>query len=368
MLNWDLVHNLECKWFWNQQKRKISSLFCPVSQSLWLNRQQEYFSFAAGTYMEAVLHQLQFSLSITGPICLMLILGVVFKRIGLINDNFIEVGSKLVFQVTLPAMLFVSIVASEHDFSAASGFVNFGVIASISFFIFTYLSVKLLFKASPDQGVLIQGGFRANTGIIGIAYVANAYGSQGVALAALYVAVTTFLYNVQAVICLSPKGATSVPQAAKMMGRTLTRNPLIISIVLGMAFYLLSIPVPNVVIDAGDYLSKMTLPLALLCTGGSLDFSLMRKEKGPSWFASSYKLIVAPVMITIGAYLVGFRGIELGILFFMNASPVAAASYVMARSMGGNATLAANIIALTTVLSTITCTLGILFLKFYDLI
>ncbi|TBT68166.1 AEC family transporter, partial [Vibrio parahaemolyticus] len=155
---------------------------------------------------------------------------------------------------------------------------------------------------------------------------------------------------------------------AKMMGRTLTKNPLIISIVLGMLFYLLSIPVPNVVIDAGNYLSKMTLPLALLCTGGSLDFSLMRKEKGPSWFASSYKLIVAPVFITLGAYFVGFRGIELGILFFMNASPVAAASYVMARSMGGNAVLAANIIALTTVLSTVTCTFGIVVLKSYGLI
>lgn len=66
--------------------------------------------------MDSVLHQLQFSLSITGPICLMLVLGVIFKRFGLINDNFIEIGSKLVFKVTLPAMLFVSIVASEHDF------------------------------------------------------------------------------------------------------------------------------------------------------------------------------------------------------------------------------------------------------------
>ncbi len=75
-----------------------------------------------------------------------------------------------------------------------------------------------------------------------------------------------------------------------------------------------------------------------------------------------------PIVITTGAYLVGFRGIELGILFFMNASPVAAASYVMARSMGGNSVLAANIIALTTVLSTITCTLGIVILKSYNLI
>ncbi|GAK82850.1 transporter [Vibrio ponticus] len=52
----------------------------------------------------------------------------------------------------------------------------------------------------------------------------------------------------------------------------------------------------------------------------------------------------------------------------MNASPVAAASYVMARSMGGNATLAANIIASTTVLSTFTCTLGVLMLLSLGLI
>ncbi|BDR13963.1 AEC family transporter [Vibrio sp. STUT-A11] len=318
--------------------------------------------------MDSVLHQLQFSLSITGPICLMLVLGVVFKRIGLIDNNFIDVGSKLVFKVTLPAMLFISIVSSEHDFAAASHFVNFGVIASISFFVFTYLSVKFLFPSSPDQGVLIQGGYRANTGIIGLAYVSSAYGQQGVALAALYVAVTTFIYNVQAVICLSPKGATSVSQAAKLMIRTLTKNPLIIAIVVGMLFYILSIPVPQIAIDAGSYLSKMTLPLALLCTGGSLNLRLMRQEKGPSWFASSYKLLVAPAVITIVAYLFGFRGVELGILFFMNASPVAAASYVMARSMGGNSVLAANIIAMTTVLSAFTCTLGIIVLNSLQLI
>ncbi len=318
--------------------------------------------------MDSVLHQLQFSLSITGSICLMLVLGVIFKRINLIDAHFIDVGSKLVFKVTLPAMLFISIISSEHDFSAASSFIKYGIVASISFFIFTYASVKLIFPSSADQGVLIQGGFRANTGIIGIAYVASAYGSEGVALAALYVAVTTFIYNVQAVICLSPKGATSVAQAAKLMLTTLTKNPLIIAILLGVAFYLLAIPVPQIAIEAGNYLAKMTLPLALLCTGGSLNFSLMRKEKGASWFASSYKLIVAPFAITSGAYLFGFRGVELGILFFMNASPVAAASYVMARSMGGNAVLAANIIALTTVLSTLTCTLGIIVLNSFGLI
>lgn len=312
--------------------------------------------------MDVVLTQLEFSLSITGPICLMLILGVFFKRIGLINDNFSEVGSKLVFQVTLPAMLFISIITTEHNFSIASRFINFGVLASFAFFIFTYLSVKTFFSSSSDQGVIIQGGFRSNTGIIGIAYVANAYGAEGIALAALYVAAITFLYNVQAVICLSPKGSVSGLKAAKLMVQTLRKNPLIISILLGLVCYLLSIPVPDMVIDAGNYLAKMTLPLALLCTGASLNLSALKQEQSATWFASLYKLIVGPFLITYGAYLLDFRNMELAILFFMNASPVAAASYVMARSMGGNATLAANIIAATTVLSTLTCTAGVVIL------
>lgn len=318
--------------------------------------------------MDLLIEQLLFSISITGPICLLIILGVVFKRIGLINDNFIEVASKLVFKVTLPTMLFLSIVTSEHDFASAKQFLTFGVIASVTFFLFSYFSVGTFFKKSADRGVIIQGSFRANTGIIGIAYVANAYGERGIALAALYVAITTFIYNVQAVICLTPKGADSGTSAGKIMLTTLTKNPLIIAILLGLLVYLLSIPVPTIVVDAGNYFATMTLPLALLCTGGSLDLSSMKKEQAPTWIASGYKLVLAPLAVTLAAYLAGFRGLELGILFFMNASPVAAASYVMARSMGGNSILAANIIALTTVLSTITCTLGILVLSLYGLI
>ncbi|MBY6195875.1 AEC family transporter [Vibrio hangzhouensis] len=313
--------------------------------------------------MDSLFAQMLFSFSITGPICLMLILGVAFRRIGLINENFIDVASRLVFQVTLPAMLFLSIVTSEHDFSAASEFLTFSMLANILFFLFTYASVGSVFKRSTDKGVIVQGAFRANTGIIGIAYVANAYGDKGIALAALYVALTTFIYNVQAVVCLTPKGSVSGLSAGKIVVKTLTKNPLIISILLGMLFYLLSIPVPAIAVDAGSYFASMTLPLALLCTGGSLNLGSMKKEKAPAWVASSYKLILAPLAITIAAYGYGFRGMELGILFLMNASPVAAASYVMARSMGGNAVLAANIIALTTVLSTVTVTMGVALLS-----
>ncbi|MFS1948780.1 AEC family transporter [Vibrio lentus] len=318
--------------------------------------------------MNTLWEQFAFSASVTGPICLMLFLGVMLKRIGLINDNFIDVASKVVFQVTLPAMLFLSIVQSNHNFSASSALVAFGVIANFVFFLFTIFSTKLVFKGSKDQGVIVQGGFRANTAIIGLAYVANIYGNQGVALAAIYVASLTVLYNIQAVIALTPKGEDTGAKAIKMIAKSITKNPLIIAIFLAVVFYALSIPIPKMVTDAGQYFANMTLPLALLCTGGSLDISSLKQEKLSTWFASSYKLIASPLLITLAAWYLGFEGLDLGLIFLMSAAPTAAASYVMARAMGGNSTLAANIIALTTVVSLITCTLGIFALTAMDLI
>ncbi|MGF1754807.1 AEC family transporter [Vibrio makurazakiensis] len=318
--------------------------------------------------MDTLWEQFAFSAAITGPICLMLFLGVTLKRIGLINENFIDVASKVVFQVTLPAMLFLSIVQSNHNFSASSSLVAFGLISNLIFFVFTYFSTKWTFKDPKDQGVIIQGGFRANTAIIALAYVANIYGNEGVALAAIYVASTTVLYNIQAVIALTPKGEESGAKAVTVIAKTLTKNPLIISIMLGVVFYGLSIPIPKMVTDAGQYFANMTLPLALLCTGGSLDIRSLKHDKLPTWFATGYKLILAPLFITLAALFLGFRDLELGLIFLMSAAPTAAASYVMARAMGGNATLAANIIALTTVMSLITCTIGIFLLKATGLI
>ena len=315
--------------------------------------------------MSNFLAQLQFSASITGPICLMMLLGVWLRRISLINDNFIDVASKLVFQVTLPALLFLSIVRSEHDFSSSMSLIIFGVVSNIIFFILITFLTKGLFKESRDNGVVIQGSFRANTAIVALAYVANVYGDAGIAVAAVYVAPMTILYNILAVITLSAKDEDEQKSRMKVftiMIKTITKNPLVISILVGFVVYFTAIPVPEMVSNAGQYFANMTLPLALLCSGGSLDLKSLRGDKHITWFASFNKLIFAPVLITVAAILFGFRGMEIGIIFFMSAAPTAAASYIMARGMGGNATLAANIIALTTIASLLTCTLGIFIL------
>lgn len=317
--------------------------------------------------MSGIIEQFLFSATITGPICLMLLLGILLRRFQIINESFIDTASKLVFKVTLPALLFLSIIKSDSISDSSFPLVTYGLIANIAFFLFATFTVKWLLTDNHQHGVIIQGAFRSNTGIIGLAYVANAYGESGVALAAIYVAAITVLYNILAVITLSPRSQQSNLSTYRNMLISIVKNPLIIAIVLAFAIHELSIPVPDMMIHTGQYFANMTLPLALLCTGGSLNISELRHDKASNIISSSYKLILCPLLITLGGFWYGFRGLELGIIFFMTASPAAAASYVMARAMGGNATLAANIIALTTVGSMITTTLGIVVLSSFGL-
>ena len=302
---------------------------------------------------------LSFSFSVTGPICILLFLGWLLKRIQLINDAFVDNASKLVFKVTLPALLFLSIVNADQSVQINPTYIAYGLVANLLFFLLTNFSCKFFIKDKQDHGVIIQGGFRANTAIIGLAYVANVYGDAGVALAAVYVASNTILYNILAVICLTPSQSKLGFQGIKDVGSSLVKNPLIIGIMLGVLLLLLNIKVPTVLIDTGQYFANMTLPLALLCTGATLNLGELRSKGLNAWFSSFFKLLLAPILITGGAYWWGFSHFELGLLFFMTAAPTAAASYVMARSMGGNANLAANIIAITTAGSLITYSLGI---------
>jgi len=299
---------------------------------------------------------LLFSFSVTGPICILLFLGWFLKRIKFINDSFVDNASKLVFKVTLPALLFLSIVNADHSVQINFTYIAYALIANFIFFLLTSFSCRLFIKEKQDHGVIIQGGFRANTAIIGLAYVANVYGDSGVALAAVYVASLTVLYNILSVICLTPVHSKL---GLKGLVVSIVKNPLIISIMMGVVLLALKIEVLRVIIDTGQYFANMTLPLALLCTGATLNLGELRCKGINAWFASFFKLLLSPVLLTGCAYLLGFSQFELGLLFFMTAAPTAAASYVMARSMGGNANLAANIIAITTAGSLITYSLGI---------
>ena len=304
---------------------------------------------------------LEFSFSVTGPIFVILLLGVWLRRIGLITEPFIDAGSKLVFNVALPALLFISIATTDFDSAANAGLILYGILATCAVFVALELLAARTVHPREDRGVVVQGAFRSNMGIVGLAYCVNAYGEAGLVAASLYLGLVTIVYNILAVVTLNR--SLSKKRGIGGMIKGIFTNPLIIGIVLALPVSYFEIRLPSLVLQSGRYFADMTLPLALLCTGASLNFASLRDAMSNTFQAAGLKLVLVPLLITAGGYFVGFRGIELGVLMLMSSAPTAAASYVMVRAMGGNATLAANIIALTTLGSIIATSVGITLLR-----
>ncbi|ETX09909.1 transporter [Marinomonas ushuaiensis DSM 15871] len=316
--------------------------------------------------MNNFLDVLTFSFSITMPIFLILALGIILYRIQIINDNFIDTASKLVFNVTLPALLFISIsktdLTSDTDFSL----VIYAMVAVIVTYIILELLMPIWISDKAERAVLIQGAFRSNMGIIGLAYCVNAYGSDVYAVASIYLGGVTVLFNILSVIGLSRGLGGNANIKGILKG--IAKNPLIIAIIAAFASSITGLSLPTTLYKAGDYFAQMTLPLALLCAGASLSFRSLKTEMLGAIIASVGKLIFIPIILTFGGYLFGYRGMELGVLFLMSSAPTASASYIMVRAMNGNSTLAANIIVITTIVSLITTSIGVTVLRSLDLI
>lgn len=308
-----------------------------------------------------------FAFNITAPIFVMLFLGVWLKKRKLINDEFISSASRLVYTIGLPVMLFsTSATADLSHITDWNLLIAFGVMTLVVF-TGSLLSARWHCKDVRDQGVFIQGAFRGNLAILGLAFCANAYGEQGLALASLPVAMTVVLYNMMSVYVLN----RSLHYARDAIGPTvkgIVKNPLIIAIFLGFAVNALAIKIPGILLESGKYLSQMVLPLALICIGGALTFSGLTRIDSATLGACIWKLILSPLIACGIAIALGLNGDALVILFLLAATPTATISFVMVQAMKGNSELAANIIAQTTLWSLLTVTLGMWLLQVMNLV
>ena len=158
-----------------------------------------------------MLHALLFALQITLPNILLMVLGFVMQRRQAVNQNFVEVASSMVFQYCLPCLLFFSIIKSDIHVGEQLTLLTAGLVTTFTLFFAGELYAYFFVPEKRDKGVFVQGVFRSNMAIMGLATVANAYGDKGMSVGAVYMGIITIVYNILSVITLSrsdaPKGS-----------------------------------------------------------------------------------------------------------------------------------------------------------------
>lgn len=308
--------------------------------------------------MLAVVQQ---TISVTAPVFSMLFLGVALKRLGLIDAAFINTASALVFRGTLPTLLFLGIVQADLRTALQPALLLYFVLATLGCFLLAW-GWAILRCPEADRGIYTQGAFRGNNGIIGLALATSMYGDYGLSVGAVLGGVVILSYNSLSAIVLaiySPQAKTDVWSLTK----NILSNPLIIGVLAAIPFAAWQIPLPAWLLTSGEYFAQMSLPLALICIGGTLTLESLRESSGMAISSSLMKVLWLPLLATLGAWLWGFRDADLAILFLYFASPTAAASFVMAKAVGGNHQLAAAIIVLTTLAAVVTTNLGLFVLQ-----
>ena len=314
------------------------------------------------------MENLIFSLNATIPIFLMMLLGMLFRKLGWMDEVFAAKMNKFVFLVPLPVLLFEQLATVDFSEVWDIKFILFCfMVTAISITISTLIS--LLWKDRSIKGEFIQATYRSSAALLGIAFIQNIYGTVG--MAPLMIIGSVPLYNVMAVVVLSffKPGNNSFDKAlVKKTLKGIATNPIIIGIVAGFVWSALKLPMPSILHKTVSSIGATATPMGLMSMGATFEMKKATSKMKPTLVAVFMKLVGFCAIFLPMAALLGFRNEEMIAILVMLGSATTVSCFVMARNMGHEGTLSSGVIMMTTLLSAFTLTMWLDVLRSFGLV
>src|SRR6266700_2199346 len=289
------------------------------------------------------------------PVFLLIVFGSALKRSLMRLETQWHGLERLTYYVLFPALLIQTLVKADLTRVPVAGV---GGALVLSALVMSLLCLALrpplarLTVDGPAFTSIFQGAIRWQT-YVALSVSANLYGDAGLALASVAMVAIIPLVNVLSVSVLAHY-ASPEKQSARAITMTVVRNPLIWACAIGLAINVAHLPLPHIWHEVADALGRSSLGIGLLVTGAGLHLEGMFRPSVAASVAVFLKLILMPVLAVALALWFGVSGSNLAIVTACSAVPASSSAYVMARQMGGDAPLLAQIITLQTILAAIT--------------
>lgn len=303
-------------------------------------------------------------LNIVLPVFIVIGLGTLLRRIGLIDAEFLHNTNRLVYYLALPLLLFYKIGTADFSANFNGRLVAASILAVAAVFLVSYL-FAVTRRYPPDvRGVFSQGAFRGNIAYVGLAIALNAYGETGLTRAGILMGFLVPFLNFFAIVALLLPHRNRSGQAGSMFWlRQLLLNPLILASFAGILWSFLALPLPLVAERSLKIATGMTLPLALIAIGGGFSLQKLRGDLGPTILASAGKLVILPLLAMALLSLFNVDGIDFGIGILIAGTPAATANYIMAHELSGDSELAGSIVMFSTLASILTYSVALYLLR-----
>ncbi|NNH38477.1 AEC family transporter [Acinetobacter sp. ANC 4280] len=283
------------------------------------------------------------------PLIILIAMGYIFKRTQFLTDEFWRGAEKLNYLILFPVLLFNNLAYIKLELATITQ-VLLALFIIIIISALTLWMARLFFHISIARfGVYIQSQIRFNT-YIGLSIMSLLFGTQGMQMFAMMIALAIPLVNVISVLAFS-QGQGLKPMQILF---SLIKNPLILGCVVGIVFNLLQLSLFSGLEQLFKILASMSLPLGLICVGAALQFAELKHDYSRLLLNTLGRLIVMPCLAYFICYVLNLNQFETIILVVFFALPTASASYILTRYFNGDSQLMAGVISLQTLCFAVT--------------
>jgi malonate transporter len=290
------------------------------------------------------------------PVFLVIALGVLLKQTLLPDRSAWDSLERLTFYVLFPALLTVTTATADLSEVPVAG-----VGGALFFAIIILSAILLLFRLPISRALgingaaftsVFQGTVRWNT-YVALAIAGTMFGTPGLALASVAIVAMVPILNFICVLVLARYAADKAPDARATAGMVL-RNPLIWSVLAGIAINFAGIPLPGIAVAFLEILGRGALALGLLAVGAGLELGKALRPSLAVIVTVFLKLAVMPAVAIGLALWFGLSGPPLLVVAIASSVPSAPGAYILARQMGGDAPLYAHLLTMQTLVALLT--------------
>jgi malonate transporter and related proteins len=290
------------------------------------------------------------------PVFLTIVVGYGLRRTRLIAEDHWAAVDHLCYYVLFPAIMFKEIAGADFTGVPVWGMAFAMMLAIIAMSLVLFALRAPLQQAmrldGPSFSSFFQGATRWHT-FIALAIIPIYFGQGALALGGLAAAAMTPLLNVINVAVISYTARGEAP-TLRELGRSFIRNPFIIATVGAILWRTFNLPMPDIAIKTLGIIGSGALGLALLAAGAGLRIDEALSAKAPVVAATALKLLAMPLLMAVFLTLFGVTGQAFAVAVLCGAVPTGSGAYVLARQMGGDAPLVANILTLQVICAVVT--------------
>ena len=316
-------------------------------------------------------------LAIISPLILVALLGFICTKTRWLSREQLDALSKFTFSISIPAFLFYQMAKAEFSEQVSLQLFAAFYLPVLTCYFIAFVINYFFYKSehpnndgssainnSAASAVFALSASYSNNVIIGLPLLLAALGEQVIGIIFLIVTFHSALLFALTSILAARSTSKHDAKPFNYLGfiKQTMNNPLIISILLGLAVNLSGISLPESLQDSLALIAKPAIPLALYILGASLAFYQVRQELTFISIACTSKLILLPILVFLTSqYMFKLEPFVVTVLVMLSACPTGVNAYLIAVTHQEHQQTVAGAIVLSTLISIITLPLWLSF-------